>query len=118
MNKIFFGINLFTDFEYIEAVKGYVTSKQGRGRMLVDQRGYVYQVNRADKRVEGKVFWQCPLRRKSVYKCTVGCVSRQDKIINITGNHNHPPSETNFKPLDHPDKSDPGSILNVELHPY
>jgi hypothetical protein len=71
-------------------VKGYAESNRGRA-MLVDQRGYVYQINRFAKgKNSGNVFWQCQLRRKKE-PCKVGAVSRQNKIIKITGVHNHPP---------------------------
>jgi len=78
------------DFDYYEEVKGYAESNRGRA-MLVDQRGYVYQINRFAKgKNSGNVFWQCQLRRKKE-PCKVGAVSRQNKIIKITGVHNHPP---------------------------
>jgi len=78
------------DFDYFEEVKGYAESNRGRA-MLVDQRGYVYQINRFAKgKNSGNVFWQCQLRRKKE-PCKVGAVSRQNKIIKITGVHNHPP---------------------------
>ena len=88
---LFFEIfKLVADFDYFEEVKGYAESNRGRA-MLVDQRGYVYQINRFAKgKNSGNVFWQCQLRRKKE-PCKVGAVSRQNKIIKITGVHNHPP---------------------------
>ena len=87
-----FGV--FADFDYFEEVKGYAESSRGRA-MMVDQRGYVYQINRFAKgRNTGNVFWQCHLRRKKE-PCRVGAVSRQNKIIKFTGTHNHPPAIEN-----------------------
>ena len=82
----------FADFAYCEEVKGYAESNRGRA-MLVDQRGYVYQINRFAKgKNSGNVFWQCQYRRAKKEPCKVGAVSRQNKIIKITGIHNHPPT--------------------------
>jgi len=75
------------DFQYIEDVKGYVSSNRGKS-YLVDQQGFVYAQNRFDVKT-GKVFWRCSLRIKN--KCMVNAVTLENKITNRSREHNHLP---------------------------
>ena len=80
-------ILIFADFQYIEDVKGYVSSNRGKS-YLVDQQGFVYAQNRFDVKT-GKVFWRCSLRIKN--KCMVNAVTLENKITNRSREHNHLP---------------------------
>lgn len=83
-------INVFADdFEYIEEVKGYSTTRKQHA-MLVDQRDFVYQVNNRDDHL-GKVYWRCRYMRK--LKCKARCVSKGNKIVGFTADHNHAPDD-------------------------
>ena len=99
--KIFFIPNFFDhfsdhddkpEFTYLEDVKGYTIVKRG-GIALVDQKNHTYL--RKITRKSGKTYWQCTLYRKS--KCKAKLVTKQNKIIQTYGEHDHPVHEMNFE---------------------
>ena len=74
------------DFEYIEDVKGYQTSKKGQP-LLVDLGDYVYVKHRV---VDPKVYWRCKLHDKK--KCRANVKSLGNKIYARAFEHNHVPN--------------------------
>ena len=82
--------NIFTsDFDYIEDVKGYAVSSRKKP-MLVDQRGYIYTTVRFSKN-SPNVYWRCQKR-----DCRARAVSLHNKIIHLSGTHDHSIQETSY----------------------
>ena len=80
-----------TEFTCMEDVKGYTIVKRG-GIALVDQKNHAYIRNRTRK--NGKIYWQC-LKRKS--NCKARLVTLQNKIIQTSGEHDHPAPEACYE---------------------
>ena len=88
--SIVFKRNIFTsDFDYIEDVKGYAVSSRKKP-MLVDQRGYIYTTVRFSKN-SPNVYWRCQKR-----DCRARAVSLHNKIIHLSGTHDHSIQETSY----------------------
>ena len=86
--------NVFSsDFDYVEDVKGYTISSHKRP-MLVDQRGYTYQISRFSKS-SSKAFWRCQRSRSRQIEgpCYARAISLHNKITLLSGVHNHNPPE-------------------------
>ena len=82
-----------SDFDYVEDVKGYTISSHKRP-MLVDQRGYTYQISRFSKN-SSKAFWRCQRSRSRQIEgpCNARAISLHNKITLLSGVHNHNPPE-------------------------
>ena len=58
----------------------------------MEHRGYVYQCNRV-KKDEPLKYWQCALYKKcGTERCKARAVMITPKYLNVTVDHNHPPS--------------------------
>ena len=85
-------MNIFaSDFDYIEDVTGYASSSHKKP-LLVDQRGYTYQISRFSKS-SSKAFWRCQRSRSRQLPCSARAISLHNKITLLSGAHNHSPPE-------------------------
>ena len=62
--------------------------------MLVDLKGYTYQINRFSK-CSSKAFWRCQKSRSRQIEgpCNARAISLHNKITLLSGTHNHNPPE-------------------------
>ena len=73
--------------EYVEEVKGYVSTTRGKP-MLVDQRNYTYHVNNKSP-VNNRIWWKCS--KFKTIKCPARAVTFHNKITKLSGIHSHEP---------------------------
>ena len=86
--SIFF-LYLISEFNYVEEIKGYTVSNQGRA-VLVDQRNFTYlRVNNYGKRIN----WRCRKYGKWSKLCKARASTYENYIMNLTGIHNHDPDD-------------------------
>ena len=71
-----------SDLNYVEEIKGYTVSSQGRA-VLVDQRNYTYN---PQKKTAKRTFWHCTQRHK---KCKGRASTYENYIMKLGGIHNH-----------------------------
>ena len=84
-----FSLHLFSEFNYVEEIKGYTASNQGRA-VLVDQRNFTYlRVNNYGKRIN----WMCRKYGKWSKLCKARASTYENYIMNLTGVHNHDPDD-------------------------
>ena len=84
-----FFLHLFSEFNYVEEIKGYTVSNQGRA-VLVDQRNFTYlRVNNYGKRIN----WMCRKYGKWSKLCKARASTYENYIMNLTGVHNHDPDD-------------------------
>jgi len=76
----------FSDLNYVEEIKGYTVSTQGRA-VLVDQRNYTY--NKSSKQ-GNRIFWCCS--QKKAKKCKGRASTYGNYIMKLGGTHNHEPN--------------------------
>ena len=78
-----------SEFNYVEEIKGYTASNQGRA-VLVDQRNFTYlRVNNYGKRIN----WMCRKYGKWSKLCKARASTYENYIMNLTGVHNHDPDD-------------------------
>ena len=77
-----------SDLNYVEEVKGYAVSKNGRA-LLVDQRNYTYWVER---KKGNRMFWRCSSYKR--YKCKGRASTYENYIMKLGATHNHEPDMT------------------------
>ena len=73
--------------DFIEEAKGFQQARKGAA-MLVDQRDFVYHVNRKSKGPKAQIYWRCAVRNS----CKASLVSVGTKITKFSGQHNHTPN--------------------------
>ena len=84
-----FFLHLLSEFNYVEEIKGYTASNQGRA-VLVDQRNFTYlRVNNYGKRIN----WMCRKYGKWSKLCKARASTYENYIMNLTGVHNHDPDD-------------------------
>ena len=84
-----FFLHLISEFNYVEEIKGYTVSNQGRA-VLVDQRNFTYlRVNNYGKRIN----WMCRKYGKWSKLCKARASTYENYIMNLTGIHNHDPDD-------------------------
>ena len=77
-------------------VQGFSSSQRGNG-IMVDQRGYVYNLRHTFKNDvrdnEKKITWKCKLYNSKKYpiQCPAQAWTRGDRILKFFNKHCHPP---------------------------
>ena len=76
-------------------MKGYTLIRRG-GIALVDQRNHSYIRNRKSESTD-RIWWLCSSARRKGENCKARLITIQNKVIKMSGEHNHPAPEACYE---------------------